>query len=110
MGPWPDVQYYAPDFMKKSKRDDFLKWHSQQTGKTFDMAQELDAYCVSDVVLLRQSIMKFRRLFIDTTGVDPITKASTIASACSHVYRRNFLQPDTIPIIQEGIYYLNYFD
>ncbi|XP_031552434.1 uncharacterized protein LOC116289627 [Actinia tenebrosa] len=42
---------------------------------------------------------EFRRLFMETTDIDPFAKCITIASACNLVFRKNFLQPETIAII-----------
>lgn len=45
------------------------------------------------------SIIQFRRLFIETTDIDPFSKCITIASACNLVFRKNFLQSEAIAII-----------
>jgi len=43
--------------------------------------------------------MSFRDMFIEETSVDPFEHSLTIASACSKVFRKLFLQPKTIGII-----------
>lgn len=70
----------------------------------FNMRVEKGAYCESDVDILRQADMKLRDLFLQETGVDPLVQATTIASACNMVYRRNHLKPDTIGLIPSGGY------
>lgn len=68
------------------------------------MLVEKTTYCESDVTILREADMELRELFLSETGVDPLVQATTIASACNLVYRRNFLKPDTIGLIQPGGY------
>ena len=43
--------------------------------------------------------MKFRKIFLQAGKVDPFPESITIASACSQVYRKNFLREDTIGLI-----------
>ena len=68
------------------------------------MRTEKMEYCESDVNILREADMKLRELFIRETGVDPLVQATTIASACNLVYRRNFLPPETLALIPPGGY------
>ena len=42
-------------------------------------------YCESDVDILRRACMSLRDLFISLTGIDPLSSATTIASACNLV-------------------------
>ena len=71
------------------------------------MRKEKLAYCESDVAILREASMKFRDLFLTETTVDPLSEAVTIASACNRVYRKNYLQPNTIGLIPPGGYRRN---
>ena len=68
------------------------------------MRAEKGAYCESDVEILRLADMKLRELFIRETGVDLLVQATTIASACNLVFRRNFLKPETLALIPPGGY------
>ena len=68
------------------------------------MRVEKDAYCESDVDILRRADMKFRDLFLAETGVDPLVQSTTIASACNVVFRSSFLLPNTIGLIPPGGY------
>ena len=106
VGAYPEAKFYGPERMKTEERAKFLKWHEQKSksGEVFNNAQELEAYCVSDVQILRESCLKFRDLFHAETNVDPFLEGNTIASACSVVFRQNFLAEDTIAIIPEGGY------
>ena len=58
----------------------------------------MDKYCTEDVRILRKCNIEFRRLFRETTDVDAFS-CIMIASACNKVFRKNFLQKDTIGII-----------
>lgn len=59
-----------------------------------------------DVTILGKACLHFWRNFIEQNKVDPFQEAVTIASACNLVFRRNFLQPDTIGIMTTNAYRL----
>ena len=73
-GPIPDVSYFMPDQMAKSDRNVFLKWHSEnvQEEYLFDLDYELEAYCISDVDILRRCLLKFRKLLLEVRDTDPL--------------------------------------
>ena len=48
-----------PEVMSVSGRKAFETWHAKQTGM-FDFAEELVAYCESDVKLLKEGCLKFK--------------------------------------------------
>ena len=101
VGPWPDKRFYDPDHMKEGKRKEFLKWHQEQvaSGKDFRMEEEVLEYCRSDVDILMRGCLKFEELFMQVTKVNPFAAGITIASACMHVFRKNFLKPYSIGIV-----------
>lgn len=103
-GSLPDMKYYSPDSMKEKDRETFLKWYEIHKYDQFDMQRDLVEYCISDVDILTNACLKFREMFLRECNVDPFTEATTIASACNLVYRRNFLIPDTIGLIPKGGY------
>ncbi|KAJ8018898.1 putative DNA polymerase [Holothuria leucospilota] len=98
-GPWPSASFYNPDQMTTEGRKKFLEWYNGQTVKVFHMQEEMTTYCRSDVDLLRQGCIQFRKLFIEETAVDPFKECLTIASTCMRVFRRNFLKEGTIAIV-----------
>ena len=98
-GPWPAVKYYHPEAMSAGKKAAFMEWYDQQRGKVFDMQKEMKRYCTDDVILLRKGCLKFRRIFMEKTQLDPFVKAMTIAQACLMVYKSKFLIPKTIAIV-----------
>ena len=98
----PVIAYYNPDGMKPKKREAFMEWYKSHKNNHFDFKTELLKYCRSDVDILRQACLKFRKMFIDITstdgktGIDPFESCLTIASACNLVFRTKFLQDESI--------------
>ena len=99
--------------MSPERRTEFYSWYEKEKtlGKTFNLQDELLAYCVSDVDILRRCCVQFRYLFQKVTstglsdkGVDPFQNCITIASACNLVFRRNFLTPKTIAVLPPNGY------
>ncbi|XP_015589341.1 uncharacterized protein LOC107264981 [Cephus cinctus] len=92
--------------MKIVDRAKFFTWYDElvKTEYVFDFAAEIKRYCISDVNLLRQGCLSFRKMFLEITEICPFAKAVTIASACSVVYRTNFLKQDSIGIIPKSGY------
>ena len=58
-------------------------------------------YCNSDVTILRQACLKFRKIFKDITGMDCFASALTIASACQQFFRYKFLPRNRVAIISD---------
>ena len=52
-------------------------------------------YCVADVVLLAKTVLKFRKLFLDSLDVDPF-RYVTLASLCMDFYVNKFMPFKTI--------------
>ena len=65
VGPVPALDYYMPETMSLEGRQAFETWHQEQRAKNvvFDFQKELLAYCQSDVRLLKQGCLTFKRLF-----------------------------------------------
>lgn len=108
-GPMPPRTSYCPDSMFEKTHESFEHWYNEQVNSNyvFDFQKELLEYCMSDVEILAQACIKFRKLLLEQCNVDPFLEAVTIASACNLVYRRNFLKPDTIGLIPKQGYRLN---
>ncbi|KAJ8909929.1 hypothetical protein NQ315_005648 [Exocentrus adspersus] len=106
VGPLPHIEFYGPDTLKEDDRKKLIEWHTELTNNNyvFDFQKEIVEYCISDVEILAAASLKFGQQMLETGNVCPFTEACTIASACNKVYRRNFLQPNTIGIIPKGGY------
>ena len=86
---------YYIDSMKNQTREKLLEWHAEHKHDRCVFSEELKAYCVSNVELMKAGCVRFRASFPETTGLDPFMKI-TIASACMEVFKRNFLKENTI--------------
>lgn len=106
IGPIPALEYYDADNLKGEARKNLLKWYSEKVEENyiFDFQKEIVEYCISDVEILTKACLKFRQQLIDTSNVCPFFEACTVASTCNKVFRRNFLEPNTIGIIPKGGY------
>ncbi|XP_072380511.1 uncharacterized protein [Diabrotica undecimpunctata] len=106
LGPIPSLKFYDIDNLKKDARDKLINWHTAKVanGYVFDFQKEIVDYCISDVMILTQACLTFRKQLLNTSNVCPFMEATTVASTCSKVFRRNFLQSDTIGLIPKGGY------
>ena len=97
VGILPSRDHYMPETMSPEDRQAFETWHQEQRdqGVVFHFKEELTAYCESDVRLLKQGCLTFKRLFEDLTGFNPFEHI-TIASACNRDLRRNRMIPNSI--------------
>lgn len=106
----PNIKYYDADSMmtdptRASNRKSFLEWYNTHKNDTFNFNKELLRYCRSDVDILRCCCLKFRDLFFEIKyerngGTDHFAHFITIALACNLVFRKKFLNPETIGIIR----------
>ena len=104
VGRIPDPKFYGADSMSVEEREKFLQRHDKHQSAEFDFKQELVRYCVQDVNVLRQACVSFMQTFESETKVNPLLECVTIASACSLVFRRNFLHEKTIGLIPNSGY------
>ena len=97
VGPVPTLDYYMPETMSPEDRQAFEKWHQEQRdqGVVFNFQKELLAYCKSDVRLLKEGCLTFKRMFEAQAGFNPFDHI-TIASACNTDLRMNRMIPNSI--------------
>ena len=97
VGPVPALDYYMPDTLSPKDKQALETWHQEQRTQNvlFNFQQELVAYCESDVRLLKQGCLTFKRLFESLTGFNPFDHI-TIASACNRDLRMNRMIPHSI--------------
>ena len=108
-GVYPEPHYYGVDFMSSKDREQFLIWFESMQGQTFNFRNEMEAYCRSDVDILRQACLCFRNLLMEATesdaiedGIDPF-KCLTIASVCMKVFKTLFLEEQgTVELLVDG--------
>ena len=92
VGPYPPPDTYGVSFMSSDERERFFTWYNDQKGE-FNFREEMKSYCISDVDILRQACMSFRKLMIEVTGLDPFAHV-TIASVCMAIYKTNFVEEE----------------
>ena len=95
VGPVPALDYYMPETMSPEGKQALETWHQDQRDQVFDFRKELVKYCQSDVRLLKQGCLTFKRLFETLTGFNPFEHV-TIASACNRDLRMNRMIPNSI--------------
>ena len=97
VGPIPSLDYYMPETKSPEDKQALETWHQEQRANNmvFDFQQELLDYCKSDVRLLKQGCLTFKRLFEAQAGFNPFDHI-TIASACNMDLRRNRMIPNSI--------------
>jgi hypothetical protein len=100
IGEIPDFKYYGADSRREKEKEELHTWWKEQreSGYLFNFQTEIRKYCETDVEILEKACIRFRRLFMAESGIDPFTRAVTIASACSLLFRKMFLVPNTIGI------------
>jgi DNA polymerase type B, organellar and viral len=105
-GPMPPIHYYSPENMSREAYPTFLKWYNDRVAENYNFVfkDEFEKYCINDVLILQQATLKFRESFMQTNGVDPLTQAITISSACMKVFQTNHLKENTIGIAPVGGY------
>ena len=91
--------------MQDKEREEFFRLHAAQAGKKFNFQQDLYNNCLSDVEILKNGCLLFRKLVLEITkkdgvGIDPFLNCVTFPSACHLFYRQNFMIPKSIALIQ----------
>ncbi|XP_068757169.1 uncharacterized protein [Montipora capricornis] len=88
VSPMLEKKEYAPE--TTAGEAEFNRWYTAQVGNEaqFDMQRDLVDYCISDVKLLREECLTFRRGFSEQTRFCLFDKL-TIAGPCLHDYRLN---------------------
>ena len=97
VGAVPALDYYMPETLSPQAKQELETWHQEERDQNvvFDFQKELVAYCESDVRLLKEGCLTFKRLFEAQAGFNPFEHI-TIASACNRDLRMNRMIPDSI--------------
>lgn len=98
VGPMPPKEMYDPDGMTQKEKHSFEIWYNSQVQDNFifNMRQEMESYCISDVKLLKHGCIKFQSEFQEQAGFRPMEKCITIASSCHRFWRKKMLPKNTI--------------
>jgi hypothetical protein len=94
------IEKFGIKTMKKDSAAKLQNWYDEMKGKreVFNLERDLEKYCANDVLILLQSVMSFRQLFKDQTGLDPLSRSFTLASVGLEYFRTNILEEKTIGI------------
>ena len=97
VGELPALDYYMPETKLSKDRQALETWHQEQRDNNvvFDFQEELVAYCESDVRLLKEGYLTFKRLFESLTKFN-LFEHVTIACASNRDLRMNRMIPDSI--------------
>ena len=99
VSPRPSVENYDPDGMSSKERQEFPRWYEELKNNdfTFYFQEDIVEYCPSDVDILRRCCLRFKQLMEETCNLDPLKYCCiTIASACDLVFRKEFLEEESI--------------
>jgi hypothetical protein len=101
----PPREMYIPNSMMPKKREKFMKWYDENFNTPFILEKALDEYCHNDTDILLKAIVKMRSLLISiTNGYDVLLKACTIAGIAIRIFRKLFLEEETLAIVPETGY------
>ena len=105
VGELPAIDYFDANSMKNKQYDAFILWYNAEKAKNiiFDNKKILLEYCKEDVTILRLACLKFRKMLIELTKVDPFNQV-TLASTAISVYTTMFLKEKEISIIPRNGY------
>ncbi|KAE9530087.1 hypothetical protein AGLY_011549 [Aphis glycines] len=102
IGILPDKEYYGYETMKTENKQEFEKWYDDKINENyiFNFKEELEAYCNSDVDILRRGSLEIRKQFLEIANIDPF-RYTTIAGVCMAIYRSRYLLKDTIAVLDK---------
>ena len=92
-GPMPDPSYYDPDGMSAKTKAGFERWYAEKVAANyrFIVRREMEAYCESDMKLLKVGCQKFREEFKQKADFDLLGKSVTIASASNRFWLKKLV-------------------
>lgn len=99
------LEYYSPYTKSKAKRDELISWHQNLVNERYvsDLQNEIDKYCSQVVGILRLCGIKFKKLFIAETTVEPFYYC-TIALSNMAIFLSNHLIEKIISIVPKNMY------
>ena len=81
--------------MQDKEREEFFRLHAAQAGKKFNFQQDLYNNCLSDVEILKNGCLLFRKLVLEITkkdgvGIDPFFKLCYFSFCVSFILPSKF--------------------
>ena len=115
IGAYPNKAYYGMSDMRGGHSDvtgeltgqiaEFEQFYNSVKDGVFDLQKELYQYCLSDVLILKDACLKFRRDFIATTKMDPLIRHMTLSQLSMDFYRSKLMRPYSIARITENSHF-----
>lgn len=100
----PPKDDYLYKSMKIEKRRRFLDWYRENQHQQFDLKEQLADYCMSDVRLLSEGLVKYRRNFLEECHFDVLEKCTTLPAAMMRHFRMNIMKKDSLGVTSELSY------
>ena len=102
-GKMPDLEWFDFGLLSEKEQVDAVQWHEQNRNTQVNLLKMCTRYCKDDVELLKAGCIKFRNelMRISNNEIDPFQYV-TIASVCHTMYRRIFMPPQSIAILQQA--------
>ncbi|KAE9524573.1 hypothetical protein AGLY_014623 [Aphis glycines] len=71
IGILPDKEYYGYKTMKTENKQEFEKWYNDKINENyiFNLKEELEAYCTSDVNIERRGCLELRKQFLEIAKI-----------------------------------------
>ena len=91
-----EEMFFAKNMMPK-QYDEFKEWYDKIDKYNRNFKEEFIKYCIADVVVLANSVLNFRKLFVEDfkLNIDPF-RYTTLSSLCMAIYNNRILPEKTI--------------
>jgi G:T-mismatch repair DNA endonuclease (very short patch repair protein) len=93
---WPALEMYDAKYLSVEDNRSLTEWHASVADRPFHLVDELHAYAVDDVNVLRRAVVMYQQLFQSTLKINPFVSSCTTPGACLTGYRHLFMPADTI--------------
>ncbi|KAI3656569.1 hypothetical protein MP638_000555 [Amoeboaphelidium occidentale] len=107
LGPLPPMETFEPEKMKSDDSAEFTEWYEQErvrVGGTWKLQTEMEEYCKSDVLLLKEGLKTYDSLMFDLNeGISPLS-CVTSAQYAMRVYRNLHMPLNTICQLRDDEY------
>jgi hypothetical protein len=99
MGTYHELEFYGADTLSVDDLDQLMQWYEEQKSRLFCNKDQLLAYFMDEVSVLRQACCAFRNLFLKLVKMNLWKKGLTISSFGNNVFRTMFLKPYAVAIM-----------
>lgn len=93
----PYKKFYGYDDLSEKDRAKFDAWYTTASQSFFNFKVQLYHFGKNNVILLRESCMKYQEKFIKCTQIETFS-FTTLASSCMGVFKTHYLREDTVAL------------